>query len=146
MALAVLTGRSRPLAQPARPWPGGRGIDGGRHLGPVLEVDLVAQALGERAHRCSPSYRARSKRRSTARWTRPRRGMNSANATRVDAATARVSPWVSPEQGLEPITAPTNTAATMPVTIAQPMVRLMRRSISYSRYRRTAIPMAMGRR
>ncbi len=87
----------------------------------------------------SPSYRARSNRRSTARWTRRRSGWNSANATSVDAATASVfSSVTGASSAWSPTTTPTNTATRIPVTIAHPIVRLMIRSISYSRYRRTA--------
>ncbi len=75
-------------------------------------------------------------------------GWNSANATSVEAGdgerVSRRSPGRAPPGAAR--RAPANTATRIPVTIAHPIVRLMSRSISYSRYRRTAIPIAIGSR
>ena len=62
------------------------------------QVDLVAESLAEGDEEPLAVVAERSKRRSTARWTRLRSGWNSAIATRVDPATASVWAWVSADR------------------------------------------------
>src|SRR5580700_11609418 len=91
----------------------------------------------------SASYRARLNRRSTAFWTRRRSGLNSAAAARVEAATA-TGVWTR-NTWVVSSTSPAYTPTSSPVTIAYARVREMIRSISYSRYLRTAVAMAVHR-
>jgi len=67
------------------------------------------------ATRVSASYRARLNRRSTARWTRRRSGLNSAAATSVAAATATgaLNGRTSVARSTSPANIPPSTAVTM---------------------------------
>ena len=98
-------GRSR-ATRSHRPW-----VDGRTERSMVVwrssAIASIATSPRSRSEKLvavrSASKRARSNRRSTARWTRPRSGWKSAHAARVDAATASVGAWVTPRQrGLEP--------------------------------------------
>ena len=90
----------------------------------------------------SASYRTRLNRRSTTRCTRRRAGLNRAATASVDAATATGE--FAEKTCLARSTSPAYTPTSSPVTIAYASVRLMIRSISYSRYFKMATPMPAG--
>ena len=75
-------------------WAGSSAVhDTGQVIADRVQVDCVFQPGGERGHGRSASYRARLNRRSTARCTRWRSGLNSAAAASVEAATA-TGAWI----------------------------------------------------
>jgi hypothetical protein len=109
----------------------------------VLEVDRITQAPGERGDGClSVVARAVEAAVDSFLQAPAERGAKSAAAASVDAATA-----TGDENGSTSVsstTSPPKTAARDAVSSAYEIVRLMIRSISYSRYRRIATPMLTG--
>ena len=76
------------------------------------------------------------------RWTRRRSGVNNAAAASVEAATPTGEENGSTRSSARP--EPRNSATSDPVTIAYDSVRLISRSMSYSRYLRIPTPIEIG--
>ena len=97
-----------------------RPLHDAEHVGlDAVDVDVVAEAGGQRLDRQRRVVAGPVEAAVDRRWARRRSGPKRPRTSSVEAATASDSPWANePRSALRPIAVPAKTAASTPVTSA----------------------------